>query len=98
MVPSFKSYAVNDDHGGPIRDSPLLAVIRPKPLVYRTTSFADLSSSSLRIAGRSFETTYNLPFTGSTAAPLQLAPPLLPGISTVLRRPGGVNSPSLREL
>ena len=46
-----------------------------KSLGYLLPAFASLS-----IAGRSFDTTNNLPLAGSTAAPLQLAPPLFPGI------------------
>ena len=59
-------------------DSPSLAIMKPNPLRYRSSSL--LSASSFSSDGRSFETTTSVPFDGSTAAPPQLAPPLLPGI------------------
>src|SRR5215472_1960918 len=98
IVPWLRSYAVNDDHGGAIGATPVDEIMKPKPLVYRTTSGALRSRSSFSIDGRSFDTTYSFPLAGSTAAPPQLAPPLLPGICTVLRVLGGVNRPSFRAL
>ena len=49
------------------------------------------SNSSLSMAGRSLDTTYSKPLLGSAAAPPKFAPPLLPGISIVFCKPGGVN-------
>src|SRR5690349_23076569 len=96
IVPSFKSYAVSEVHGGLIADRPSLAIMNPNPLTYRE-GFAG-SRSSFKIQGTSFDTTTSVPRPGSTAAPPQFAPPLLPGICTVPRKLGGVNSPSLRAL
>src|ERR1039457_5929488 len=99
MTPSFKSYAVREVHGGAIADSPS-AMRKPKPLTYRGgwPLGAAGSDSSFSIQGRSLETTTRMPRVGSTAAPPQLAPPLLPGICTLPRKLGGVNNPSLRAL
>src|ERR1039457_2227999 len=99
MTPSFKSYAVREVHGGAIADSPS-AMRKPKPLTYRGgwPLGAAGSDSNFSIQGRSLETTTRMPRVGSTAAPPQLAPPLLPGICTLPRKLGGVNNPSLRAL
>src|SRR5258707_94361 len=96
ITPSFKSYAVREVHGGLIADNPSLAIMKPKPLTYRggPSLGAAGSGSSLRMHGTSLETTTSVPWVGSTDAPPQFAPPLLPGISTVPRKLGGVNSPS----
>src|SRR5438105_4476565 len=60
--------------------------------------FCSASVSSFSIAGKSLETTYKRPDSGSIAAPPQFAPPLLPGIWIVLRPLGGVKRPWFEAL
>src|SRR6476659_1642524 len=56
---------------------------------------AAVSSRTVRSDGCSFDATYIVPRVGSTADKPQFAPPLLPGISMLPCRLGGVNRPLL---
>src|SRR5690606_4890114 len=104
ITPSLRSYAVIWDHGGPIAESPLLCSMKSTGDVYGTKSgpaFGGVpppngpppppsATTSCTRVGSSFETTYILPLTGSTAELPQFAPPLWPGSITVPSRLGGV--------
>src|SRR5690606_5413622 len=112
ITPSLRSYAVSCDHGGPIAERPLLCNMKSIGTVYGTKSSPAFGtgppppngplpppwrSCRLAVVGSSFETTYILPLTGSTAPLPQFAPPLWPGIMIVPCRLGGVYSPSFRD-